>query len=244
MKIVLIAEREELKPLILTHFKPSTSEVIQYWNPIKAMDNIDEIDPDVVLFSARDFPRHWKAFLTFLRGSRSKDHTVFILLKGDEFSFEEASKAQHLGVNGLIHENLENEREIHRLRDLVVRYKEIAEARKEKRYIPGSVDQIDFLFSHPVTLQLVTGTVKDISATGLRFAPDNPLLTRELAPQTRVDAASLRVGQEVISVSCKVIRAKDTVSFSFPDLSDTQREIVNSYLKQHAERELKRVSSL
>jgi len=31
------------------------------------MDNISEIQPELVLFSAEDYPRHWKIFLKVLR---------------------------------------------------------------------------------------------------------------------------------------------------------------------------------
>lgn len=240
MRFVLVAEREELAEHIRHHFSPQGSELIHYWNPIKAMDNLDEIDPDVVLFSARDFPRHWKTFVTFLRGFRAKEQTVFILFTGEELSYEEASKAQHLGVNGVVGENIEDKQELGRLRELVVRYKDVDEVRKEKRFVPGDADRVDFVFSHPATLQAIVGTISDISVTGLRFTPHNPSLALDLKADDLLDLCSLRLGPDIIFPACRVVRNKGSISVSFCSLEEGDRETINTYLMNRSERELSR----
>jgi len=238
MKIVLVAERNELRNLVRDHFVPQGSEIIQYWSPIKAMDNIDEIEPDLVLFSALDFPRHWKPFLVYLRNSRDRDSTVFVLLKGDNFPFEEASKAHHLGANGIVHEDLENKREINRLKELVSRYKDILEARRERRYIPGPVDRIAFLFAHPETLRMITGTVEDISAGGLRMLPDVPEFVADLTPGTVLPGCSLRGGEAIYSVDAMIIRNDRYLHVFFKSLPESDRSLVARYLSEHISREL------
>lgn len=242
MKIVLVSERESLRKHITTHFHPQGLEIIQYWNPIKAMDNLEEIDPDVVLFSAKDFPRHWKPFLTFLRSIRDRDQVVFVVLKGDDFDAEEASKAQHIGANGLVHENLEDRSELGRLREIVVRYKDINEVRKEKRYVPDENDRVGFLFCHPVTLQAVSGAVDDISNYGLRFRPEQPELVQDIQPGTRVPGCSLRIGDEILSLSCEVVRNDQALSLSFAGLNEEEEERIGRYLRQHINRELEGVT--
>ena len=72
MKILLVSERDELRDHIRRNFMPRGAEIIQYYNPIKAMDNLDEVDPEVVLFSAQDFPRHWKPFLCYCPSSKEQ----------------------------------------------------------------------------------------------------------------------------------------------------------------------------
>jgi len=238
VKIVLVAQRSELKDHIREYFASQGSEIIQYLNPIKAMDNIDEIEPDLVLFSALDFPRHWKPFLVYLRSSRDRDSTVFVLLKGDNFPFEEASKAHHLGANGIVHEDLENRREIGRLKDLVSRYKDIMEARRERRYIPGPDDRIAFLFSHPDTLRMITGTVEDISGGGLKLEPDVPEFVADIMPGTLLPVCSLRVGDQIYSVNSMVIRNDGNVHIFFNALPETDRASITRYLSDHVTREL------
>jgi len=86
MKLLLVAANDELKRALSFHLRPIGVEVIQYVHPIKAMDNIEEIEPDVVLFSSSDFPRHWKPFLKLLRGNKARNESMFILLRGGDFS--------------------------------------------------------------------------------------------------------------------------------------------------------------
>ena len=242
MKIVLVSERESLRKQISTHFHPQGLEIIQYWNPIKAMDNLEEIDPDVVLFSAKDFPRHWKPFLTFLRSIRDREQVVFVVLTGDDFDAEEATKAQHIGVSGLVHENLEDRSELGRLREIVARYKEINEVRKEKRYVPDEHDRVGFLFCHPVTLQAVSGAIDDISNYGLRFRPEEPDLVQDIEAGTRVPGCSLRIGDKILSLSCEVVRNEESLSLSFVGLADEEEGQIGRYLKQHVNRELEDVT--
>lgn len=242
MKIILVSERESLREHITTHFHPQGLEIIQYWNPIKGMDNLEEIDPDVVLFSSNDFPRHWKPFLNFLRTIRNRDETVFVVLKGDDFDAEEATKAQHLGANGIVHENLEDRQELGRLREIVARYKEIDEVRKEKRYVPDQNDRVGFLFCHPITLQAVAGSIDDISNFGLRFQPEQPELVQDIESRTRVPGCSLRIGEEILTLTCEVVRNEQALSLQFVGLSSETEDRIGRYLKQHISRELENVA--
>ncbi|TVQ41043.1 MAG: PilZ domain-containing protein [Spirochaetaceae bacterium] len=238
MKVLLVSERQDLRGQLDHHFNPLGLEVIQYWNPIKAMDNIDEIDPDVVLFSARDFPRHWKPFLTFLRNHRTRDATVFVLLRPPDFAFEEASKAQHLGVNGLADDALADRQDINRLRDLIVRYKELREQRHNKRYVPQPEDRIEFIFSHPRTLQFVTGRIEDISASGLRFKAHRAQAVTEIESGELLRHCSLRLGDSILNLEAEVVRNDDALSLRFRDSSGNVQESIEWYLGQHSKREL------
>ncbi|HUX51615.1 MAG TPA: hypothetical protein VMW73_12520 [Spirochaetia bacterium] len=238
MKIVLVAQRAELRNHIRDHFVPQGSEIIQYWNPIKAMDNIDEIEPDLVLFSALDFPRHWKPFLVFLRGSRDRDSTVFVLLKGDNFPYEEASKAHHLGANGIVHEDLGNSREIARLKELVARYKDVLEARRERRYIPGPLDRIELMFAHPDTLRMITGVLLDISPSGARFQPDTVEYVADLTPGASLPACSLRAGEKLYQVDTLVVRNGENLHLYFKDVDEETRNNLAAYLSDHLSREV------
>lgn len=243
MKVLLVAQRDDIRPQLERHFHPLGMELIQYWNPIKAMDNIDEIDPDIVLFSAGDFPRHWKPFLTFLRNHRTRYTSVFILLRPANFSFEEASKAQHLGVNGLADDSFSNREDVNRLRDLIVRYKEVRDLRKNKRFVPHPEDRIEFIFSHPQTMQFVTGRVEDISATGLRFVPDRPALVEALSNDLVLRHCSLRLGDTILNLTTRIIRNDDGLSVAFHEADSDLRESIDWYLYDHPKRELSAIGT-
>ncbi len=241
MKILLIVENDITKETLEIHLRPRGFEFITYRNPIKAMDNIEEIDPDIVLFSAEDFPRHWKPFLKLLREIKTKEETVFILLIGEIFPIEEAAKATHLGVNGIIGEDFKDKRKMLHIEGLLSRYKMLKDNRAEKRYIPDPYDEIEFLLSHPRNLKLITGEVSDISTSGARFLPDSPHLTTDLQPGAEVPYCSLRVGDKIISLTCTVVRNNQLLALKFIDISDDNKQIIQDYIDSRPGRELKQL---
>lgn len=240
MKILLVAQRPELRTHIQRNFMPRGAEIILYQNPIKAMDNLSEIAPEVVLFSADDFPRHWKPFLVFLRTAQDRETCVFVILAGDSFDHEEADKAQSLHVNGIVHERLDDKTEIERLKELVNRYRDIGDSRSEKRLMPSELDKVGFVFTHPLRLECVFGTVEDISAAGLSFVPAERRKTVDLSVGAILDPCSLRVGDNIIRTQARIIRNERTLSLWFDTIPDTDRALIRSYIESHTQRELER----
>jgi hypothetical protein len=83
----------QIRRILYLYVKPLGFELIRYHHVLKAMDNIDETDPSGIIISARDFPRHWKTMVQFVRSERPKDACPIIILKGENFPLEETSKA-------------------------------------------------------------------------------------------------------------------------------------------------------
>jgi DNA-binding response OmpR family regulator len=243
MKILLVSERDELNAYIRRNFMPRGAEIIQYYSPIKAMDNLDEVAPDVILFSAQDFPRHWKPFLAFLRDFRTREQCVFVLLTGPEFDHEEADKAQALQVNGIVHEHLRDKHELARLKELVNRYRDIGDARTEKRIVPTHVDQLGFVFTHPDRMELLFGRVEDVSAAGVSFVPADRQKTIDLARGELIPTCSLRVGEEILTFTSRVVRNDRTLSFEFSALTDDQKACIREYVAMHSQRQLDRIDA-
>jgi DNA-binding response OmpR family regulator len=105
MKLMLVSESPQLRPLLEKLFPSKNADVIHYENPIKAMDNLEEIEPEIVVFAATDFPRHWKPFVIYLRNTFTRNEAVFILLVNNTFDEEEARKADYLDVNSVIEQD-------------------------------------------------------------------------------------------------------------------------------------------
>ncbi|TVQ24772.1 MAG: PilZ domain-containing protein [Spirochaetaceae bacterium] len=230
MKALLVTERQSLKETVDHHIGPQGVAVIHYENPLKAMDNIVEIDPEIVLFSARDYPRHWKPFLIFLRNHRERRSTIFILLTPPKFDSDEAAKAQHLGVNGIVEDSLHDSAQRDKLKAIVQRYKKIEDHRTNQRYAPDEGDRMIFVFSHPFNYSLVTGTVRDISGDGLRFEPFNTDQLRGLEAGTLIDHAGLRIGDETLHPPCKVVSAGADLRLSFHSMDPEERGLLLSHL--------------
>jgi hypothetical protein len=238
MKILLVAEKESTRESLLLHLTPRGFDLIHYKNPIKAMDNIDEIAPDVVFFSAEDFPRHWKPFLKLLRASFNKENATFVLLKGELFPFDEAAKAKHLEVTGIIRENLEDRKEYSRLEELLAHYTSLKEVRSESRYIPESSDQLEFIFTHPNDNSIITGSVFDLSPNGAAFEPDELDKTKNIAVGTEIHRCSLKIEGEYLDFSSKVIRNEGRIALQFLTLDEGEFETIENFIGRKSEREL------
>ncbi|MCA1754412.1 MAG: hypothetical protein LC641_06900 [Spirochaeta sp.] len=238
MKVVLVAERTGLRKILSDHFTRLGASVIQYRHPIKAMDNLEEIAPDIIAWSAEDYPRHWKTFIAFLRSHVTREDSVFVLLTGPSFTHDDADKAQHLGVNGLVDENLDKPHELERLRNLVIRYKELSDLRRAKRLIPGPHDRVELMFSHPETWQIVSGTVRDISIEGIGFIPRTSLPAETLESGDIINTATLRIGESLLNIQLRVYRTSESLIVLFHDLSSEHAEKIGLYLNEALEREL------
>ena len=231
MKLLLILGDDETYKLIIRYIKPLGFEFIRYTHALKAMDNIDEISPDAIIISARDYPRHWKIVANFIRSERNKDVCPFIVLKGDNFPVEEAAKASFLGVSGLIGESLENSTDISRLQRMLSRYMFADEKRQTRRFYTGGWHKFGFVFIHPESGILITGQVNDVSSGGLSFQPDNPSLLKNLSPNMELTECSLRIGGNILMPVCYVNRMGKMLSFAFCSFPDGEWETMNGYLE-------------
>ncbi len=236
MKAILVMASDKVADLAGYYLRPLGFDLIRYKNPVKAMDNIDEIDPEAVVFSAEDFPRHWKPFVQMIRMYRSKERCVFLLLKGDHFAFDEAAKAVFLGVNGVIHENLRERAELSRFQQVIKRYLLVDDQRMGERFVPSLYDRLDFTFAHPDTYVIVTGKIESISSRGISFKADSPDTLTDLHPGRDIPDCSLRVGSAIRSFPCRLSRAGAICALEFSGASEEDRELISAYLASYAER--------
>lgn len=237
MKMMLVSDSPDLKPHLERMFSFQQVEVLHYDNPIKAMDNLDEISPDIVLFSAADYPRHWKPFVIFLRNTFGRHEAVFMLLINERFDPEEASKAEYLQVNAVLDEDLASQRTAERIRGIVTRYHQNADIRRASRYIPSTADRIALAFTNPNTFQIMPGSVADISTGGLRFLPEDISAPESLDDHTPISMASLRLGDSILSLSLRVIRITETIALEYLDLSVDVEQKITTYLNDLTARE-------
>jgi hypothetical protein len=237
MKLLLILASEKNYELISTYVKPLGFELIRYKHVLKAMDNIDEIDPTGIIISASDFPRHWKTLVQFVRSERPKESTPIIVLRGNNFLLEETSKAFYLGVSGVVSENLSEPMEIDRLQSILSRYVPVEEKRKAKRYKLNKDEHMEFMFTHPENGRIITGKIQDISQTGLSFKLDKSDSLEDIPISTEIPNCSLRIGVEIISPICKLVHSGDIISVEFTAFSDLEEEILHDYLERIPMRE-------
>ena len=241
MKTLLVIEHDNLKDQVIEHLAPRGFDFIHYRNPIKALDNIEEIRPDLVIFSAVDFPRHWKPFITLLRSFISKENSVFILLKGEKFPSEESTKASALEVNGIISDDFNNPAVLGQLEDIFSRYNVIDDKRISRRYLSSVTRDIEFIFTHPLAPSLINGEITDISIVGISFKPESPQATQDIREGTIIKNSTLRLKDSFNTISVSVIRNNNILSLGFVDLEEDLKDELMEYFHEIPERELNKV---
>jgi DNA-binding response OmpR family regulator len=239
MKLLVILGSDEILNLIAQNIEPLGFDLIRYQHVLKAMDNIEEIAPSTIIISAKDFPRHWKTLVQFVRYNHPKVECPVIILKGPSFSLEDASKAFFLGVSGIVSEDLTRPSEVDQLQRLLSRYIQLEEKRSASRFHIEDAKQVGVCAVNPVNRSLITGRVKTISASGISLQPDEAISLDALEANIELSECSLRIGDDFITPICRVVRTKPDMSMEFIFLPDVDRILLDNYLEALPLQELK-----
>ncbi|MGI5172038.1 hypothetical protein H0R92_00340 [Treponema sp. OMZ 840] len=99
MKALLISESEDVLNSYAAFFNKAGYDIICYRWLLKAMDNLEEIAPQLVFIDGSDYPRHWKTLVQHIKtGFGPLQPRIFL---GAHLSEEESEKADFLGVHCL-----------------------------------------------------------------------------------------------------------------------------------------------
>ena len=231
MKLLLVLGSDDNYDAFTQTIAPLNFELIRYRHVLKAMDNIDEIDPSAIVISARDFPRHWKILAQFVRNERSKEVCPIIILKGESFSTEETSKAFFLGVNGVINDTLEREEEIYRLKNILGSPVPVPAPEQKQQFFAEPWHRIGLLIADLSDKSFVIGAVKTISSNGLSFIPEHPPV-KTVQLDKELKECSLRVGDAILSPVCRIMSTEKNISLEFISFPDDEQHTLNRYLEE------------
>jgi hypothetical protein len=206
-------------------------EFIRYRHVIKAMDNVDEVDPAGIIISANDFPRHWKALVQFVRAERSKEACPIVVLKGQDFPLEESSQAFFIGVSGLVDETLGNA-DLERLQTIISRYIPVEDRRRARRFFVEDRKNFCFLASNPLDKVLIPGDIKTISFTGFSFLPVYSALMKDITLSMELPDCSLRAGDRILSPICRLVRSGRIIAMEFVSFPPGEQEYLKKYLDE------------
>jgi hypothetical protein len=232
MKLLLVLGADDNYNVVSETIQSLGFEIIRYRHVLKAMDNIDEVDPAAIIISARDFPRHWKILAQFVRNERPKEECPIIILKGTNFNTEETSKALYLGVNGIAAETLNNQEDIDRLKNILGRPAPAHEEQKYRNFPVEPWHRIGFLVSDFSGKSIIAANVKSISAAGLSFSPVPPLPPKTAKTDKELRECSLRAGDAILSPVCRVTGVGKNITLEFVSFPANERQIFNQYLEE------------
>ncbi len=98
MKALVISDRQEIIESVTPVLKQNGFDIIHYRWIIKALDNVEEIQPDVIVLSAAEYPRHWKTLSGFVKSGIGGNSVKLYLNDLKELNAEDSKKAGDLGV--------------------------------------------------------------------------------------------------------------------------------------------------
>lgn len=98
MKALVISDRQEIIDFVTPLLKQNGFDLIHYRWIIKALDNIEEIQPDVIVLCAGEYPRHWKTLAGFVESGIGGNSVKVYLTDKKELSADDSAKAEGLGI--------------------------------------------------------------------------------------------------------------------------------------------------
>ncbi len=206
MILMLVKGESPLSRELAGHLSPYGISLVHYKHPIKALDNLDETSPTIVLYDVQDFPRHWKILVKYLRDEFRKDEVVFLLFSEVRPPLEEANKALFLGVNGILAYNGDPAHLAKQIREVFLRYGtfDVSNTAQTAR----ATGPRAFLFRHPRRKHLVTGMLVRLEERSATFKPDFAHEIADLGEGEELPGCSLRLGETLLTLDGRI--AKNT----------------------------------
>lgn len=234
MKALLVTDTNLAIDNISRVLETAGYDVIVYKWLLKALDNIEEIAPHLIIISTKDYPRHWKTLTQFACTDFGGYKPQVILYAEGGLSEQETKKANILKVRGIFEsvdvEGLDQLRKIlakeidiysgklldeagHPL-DIPIADAHIEEKKEnELTEIPtennNSSIYCSFIFTNPLSGAIVSGYSNNYDGKSLTFNPDLIDLTKNLSAGTKIDFATIKKDNEYEYVNAVVKSNED-----------------------------------
>lgn len=193
---------------------PYGVSVVHYLHPLKALDNLQETHPSIVLYDLQDFPRHWKILVKYLREEFSKEEVIFLLVSNGPPALEEANKALFLGVNGILQYPGDAPALARNIREVFLRYGtfDVETATRSGR---GPAEApMAFLFRHPRRKHLVTGMLLKYDGERATFKADFAHEIADLDDGESLLGGSLRMADSLKTVDATILKNNGQLQLS------------------------------
>lgn len=100
MKVLIISDDKSLIENCSSVLESKNIDVIVYKWFIKALDNLEEIKPNVIIISTAEYPRHWKVLAPFISSGICGNDVKYYLYEPTPLMMQEAIKSDYLNVTG------------------------------------------------------------------------------------------------------------------------------------------------
>ena len=102
MKALIISDKPEIVGSVSSFLKDNGFDIIVYRWLLKALDNIEEIQPDLIFLSAAEYPRHWKTLASYVQSGIGGSNVKIYLYEPEALPEDEEKKVVQLGIEGVV----------------------------------------------------------------------------------------------------------------------------------------------
>lgn len=188
MKALLIADNDNVINKIKPALKDDGYDVITYKWLIKAMDNVEEIAPEVIVISASSYPRHWKTLVQFVQSGITGFVPKVVLYAERKFTDDDLKKSETLNITGIF-----NSLDSQGLQELA----DILSNRKAKDF--------SLIFTNPKTGAFITGNISKYEGNVISFMPDSPALLSNIEKDAEIKQATFKSRNSIKYISAKIL---------------------------------------
>ncbi|MCR4953549.1 MAG: hypothetical protein K6A43_05685 [Treponema sp.] len=176
MKALIISDEENFIKKMDSFFQSHGADTIIYKWLLKALDNIEEIRPDVIVLSSSEYPRHWKTLVQFVKSGIGGDKVDIFLYEPNPVSDEDKEKIKLLGITGVF-ESLDKE-SLKVICPIFGEFISRVGGATETEDVTVACDTL--IFTHPLSMAFVTGKVDSKDDNFIHFTADFDEQTKEL----------------------------------------------------------------
>ncbi len=199
MKTLIISNDEQFTKTIDAFFTRKGYSTIIYKWLIKAMDNLEEIKPDILIMSADEYPRHWKSLVQFMEsGIAGKEYKIY-LYKKEQVQDEEEHKIQKLNIAKVFY-NLDSI-------TLNTTFADCFAKKQQAEPIENTKTQSDnensLIITNPGTHNFVYGKYSFINEKALKFSTNDEFYLPKI--NEYIEKLSYRFNNKLYSTSGKIL---------------------------------------
>lgn len=211
MKILIISEDSYFTNTISNFFKNTDFDLITYRMIIKALDNIEEIKPEVIILSAIEYPRHWKTLVQYAKSGIGSEKVSVFLFNPYELDDDERIKIENLEITGIL-----TALEPQDLAQMKAKIEELYPVTSAPVHKQGK-----FILSHPVSNVFITGRVNDYCENAITCTFDSEI-------------KNLYIGDEVKYFTFYTDEEKETFSVIISQIDINNKKIVFTIKENYA----------
>lgn len=223
MKILLVTANNDALPYLKSQPGLEACLFVQYSHPLKALDNMAAIDPDIIVWNADDYPRHWKIARIFCPPRSEDDPVLLFLVTEKGLGEDEEAKAQFLEIDDLAEDGFFGDSLVEillrRVRALPPADKAPASA-VQPYSLPDGPGLL--LLIHPELQQLMIASIEARGQARITALFSDASDAKQFRPGLVADNAAIRIGDfsRPVTVRTLEVDAEGRVSFLILQLAE------------------------